>query len=72
VSWSGVPELIRERHILGEAIETWQRWFGCGERAFEEAIEQRLERAEFDRNTFDRIPLAVGFDRDRLLPEFTD
>jgi hypothetical protein len=68
MSWSGVPEDIRERHILGDAIETWQRHYGCGERAFEEALDQQLG----DPWDFHRLNLAAGFDRDRLLPEFTD
>lgn len=72
MSWTGIPEVMRERAQLGEAIHAWQRQYGCGARAYEDAIGQRLEALEFDRETFDRVEMAVGFDRDRLLPEFTD
>ncbi len=68
MSFSGVPEEIRDRQVLGAAIETWQRYYGCGERAFEEALDQQLG----DPYEFDRLNIAAGFDRDRLIPEFTD
>ena len=76
MSWSGVPERIRERQPIGAVTETWRRcgcsrlvpvaeWaepYGCCDDCYRTLPDSREER----------FALACECDRDRLLPEFTD